>query len=740
MRRSVLVLLPACLAAAEPPAADPELTNYKSGIDVVWQGTKGVDYAEEYLFHDKLVDDHKVVFIRSGTKIAMRHNARNNVFIIDPAKRTSRMLVIGADGTDGKPDSGDEGIIRYKLDRDRQYFFKWTDNPARSITERVLPAYTAPFALADLTYEPGVPVVGTTGDNGGDPATRSAWYQRGIRDEVGDEWHVLSYADDDNVMQRAAKYDHAYWASDGKTVLLVVDPKTPCLSVRASGSGQFYTTPPKAYWTPRIVPQTTYLAAGKDGEVTIELRDITGHAVHYRLNDGPEVDAKQASVTLRHDAFKPGANTLTYWYAGNEKFRRIRTVVRDPAFPSAAEKHGDYLWGDAAGLATVRARLQREPYAKPYRLSKEADRSGWEKNSFKGLRYTGGDNLHQSTGALKEACIALIEGPAFVPPGTSKTCVRLAREMLLDHQRTIDPLGFEMLHTDDAIPNRELHYRGYYDSTPSLYGIFAYDLMVAHFRIDQVPDGITAIEDLFVRDRLAGFAYEAMQWTAGNCALGDPGMWGGARIMTATSIAMIMREYSSPYYGTSGFGTVQTTFPLCPFPDDRMTWKQALFDGTAKRGKFPNFAWHLGLSDVDPDSILLAENQPYAKTTWPLATWRNKAAYMSYGLMGMHLGVWANMAKLWGGGRTDPRLEIAFQRAADGTFIGATDPAPQKGARHHLITLINARWPEIAAKNRPWVQSLPPKDNNSDDQAMMEAGVFGYAWYDDDKDGAAAKP
>ena len=40
-------------------AADPELTNYKCGIDVVWGGTKGTEYQEEYWYHDKLVYDMK---------------------------------------------------------------------------------------------------------------------------------------------------------------------------------------------------------------------------------------------------------------------------------------------------------------------------------------------------------------------------------------------------------------------------------------------------------------------------------------------------------------------------------------------------------------------------------------------------------------------------------------------------------------------------------------------------------
>ena len=79
-RRSIsraFILTASLVSVGNLHAQDSELTNYKSGIDVTWGGTKGVDYCEEYFYHDKLIDDHKVVHIRSTTPISMAHNARN---------------------------------------------------------------------------------------------------------------------------------------------------------------------------------------------------------------------------------------------------------------------------------------------------------------------------------------------------------------------------------------------------------------------------------------------------------------------------------------------------------------------------------------------------------------------------------------------------------------------------------------------------------------------------------------
>lgn len=720
--------------------SDPELTNYKSGIDVNFGGIKGVDYCEEYFYHDKKLDDHKVVYVRDSTLISMAHNERNVAF--DVIGTTGRMRLIGVDGLDGVANSGDEGIIRYKIDRDQQYHWKWSDNEARKETDRILPAYSGPFSLASQYFEPGIPVVGTTGPNGGMKGDRSGRYFRGCLDSFGDEWHVLAYADDDNVFQRA-KYaatglfiDQAWYSSDGKSVLLVVNPKTPCLTIRTTGTGQFYTSKPKAYWTPKIADQITYLSPGLSGTVSIELRDIFGNSISYRLNGQNWIHTAQSTVKLEDGVFNDGDNLVEYYYEGQQAHTKQRHIVKNPIHPSSGEKHGKFLWGDDAGYAKVLQRLKREPYLTRYSVMRNrADFSGqdvWDENAYKGNRFIGTTtSLTSNSQALVNAFVAKVEGWNFVRNGGTKPHGLYAKQMLLDSPRTIDPLGFEMFHTSDAIPSREVHYRGYYDAAPTLATVFAYDIMIANFRSDQVVGGITPVEDYFIRDTLAGFSFEAMQWAGGMCALGEPGMWGAARMMTASHVAMILSNYSTPYFGTSGFGAANATYPFCPFEDDRLTWKKALFDGNAPRSAFPNYCWGLGLSDDDPSSIFLSENQLFGGRNWPLATWRNKEAYFSSGLMGQHLMVWANMARLYGGGKSDPRLELAFERAAAGAFFGATTPN-EVGTRHGLLLLLNSRWPKIVKANLDWVRSFPATDQNSASRQLQDAGVFGFVWYDDE--------
>lgn len=724
--------------------ADSELTNYRSGIDVVWGvgdgSDKGTAYQEEYLYHDKLVNDAKIVYIKSDTNIRMSHNSRNKAFynVADGGNQ-----VIGVNGLDGVPDSGDEGIIRYKIDRDRQDYLVWSDNTARTITARVAPAYTAPFTLASQQYGYGdaVNVVGTTGSNGGTITSKTAYYYRGILDSVGDEWHTLSYADDDNEFLRIAPnyVDLKFWASDAKSVLLVVNPKTPCFTARVTGTGQFYTTPPKAYWTPKIVDQTTYIDPGASGTVTIEIRDINGNNVFYRINGGSFTDAGAATVTLDDADFSDGSNTLEYYYAGNAAYTKTRTVVKNPTHPSLAEDHGNYLWFDSSGYSDVLSRITRAPYKSTYDSYKTgtgAKHSEWDAVAGQGYR-----GIDRNTAAsLPNAFVALVNGFSYTKSGDSKSFGQYAKEMLLENCRTQDSIGFEVQMSAGASGNREMHAFGYYDAIPVLRHIFAYDIMVANFRSNQVTGGITPVEDYFIRDCWANFAYEAMQWSAGMTGLGSPEMWGGARMMCAVSIAIVMPEYTSPVFGTSGFGTVQTTYPLCPYENDEFTWKEALFDGQTL-GAYPDFAWNTGLSDNGTgSSLFFAEGETYGGHSYSLGTWKPKAAYFSFALMGTHLFTWANMVKMWAGGHTDPRLEIAIQNAVDAQFIGATDTYPQTPSRHSVLTVLNSRWPNAASANTAWVQSLSSTDSNSDDKTMSDAGVFGFAWYDDTYYGTPSDP
>ncbi len=71
------LLLAAAMLGHPLFAADSELTNFKSGISLHFgdsAGTatdKGVAYAEEYFYFDKVIDDHKVVYIKGDRSTAI---------------------------------------------------------------------------------------------------------------------------------------------------------------------------------------------------------------------------------------------------------------------------------------------------------------------------------------------------------------------------------------------------------------------------------------------------------------------------------------------------------------------------------------------------------------------------------------------------------------------------------------------------------------------------------------------
>ena len=190
-------------------------TNYKSGISVRFNGTPGKDYAEEYLYFDKLIDDHKVVYIKAATPLVMEHNERNS-----QSTNGGSPILLG----------NNNGTIRYRVDRDLQNKYLWSSD-----ADPTYPAYSTPFAFGGLNYgpeDPGVSVVGSTGPKPGMAvADRQNYYERGQLDSFGDEWHSISYADDDSWQGCSYASCRELWSSDGKTVHLVFSGDD-CFSVR----------------------------------------------------------------------------------------------------------------------------------------------------------------------------------------------------------------------------------------------------------------------------------------------------------------------------------------------------------------------------------------------------------------------------------------------------------------------------------------------------------------------------
>lgn len=708
--------------ATEPAdLMDPELTNYKTRVAVTWGvgdgSDKGVAYAEEYLWSNKLQWDAKVVYLRQDTAIRMA--------ITDPSL----------------PETAK---IRYKIDRDRQWYGKWCPLLASGQgTAVLLPQYTAPFTLADLTFEPGVPVVGTVGHNGGPENSQTGRYYRGTVAPNGDIYHTLMYAIDNFTAAIAAGQNpERAGAFDAKSVLIVEEPKAPAFCPRATGTGQFFTRPHKAYWTPRVVEPETVFAAGTAGTVTFQIIDIYGNNVSYRINGGGWINAGASSVTLTQDAFAEGANTIEYRYAGNETFARTRTLIKNPAHPSLLEPHGHYLWGDTngEGWERVAARAQR-PGSKfkekvdGWRTSNKSSGSGiteWIEQANRGAREV------PSHKCLINSFLAKLYGFGWMQ-GTRQVAL-YAKEMLLESLLCVDTTGFEMNHSSDALPNRTRHKVGYEDSKPSLLYLYAYDLWAGNFRSDpsrpanhQVNGGLTPVEDYFVRDRLASFVHDALLWSMGGQPIGDPGMWGGSRMMAAMQIAIVMPEFSSPLWGTSGFGTVQTTYPDTPFgAGQRLTWKQALWDVSTELTAFPRLTHRFTPGLLFTDAPMVK-----AGVTYPAGSWKDNSGYFTHGLMQFHIFAWANIAARVHG-RYDARLLAAMRNAVatEGMYCIGSNLGPTR-RRYSVWLLLNSYFPDLATANLTWWLGLATTEAEAPGKALNEGDVFSLAWAEDDWDSGA---
>lgn len=732
-------------------AQDPELTNYRSGIDVIWGIGDGSDkrtaYMEEYFYHDKLLDDHKVVYLKSTTYIAMYHNARNAAKT--GGSGAAPNVTIGANGLDGIPNSGDEGLIRYRWDRDRQIYGKWAPIYGGD-SVRLYPAYTSPFTMASQQYGFGdaVNVVGTTGITGS-PNNLVTSYYRGTIDPFGDEWHTLAYADDSNQVLASlgiTSIDPKDRADDGKHVLIVVNPKTPCFTARATGTGQFFTTPPKAYWTPRVIAQTTYLAPGSSGTVTIELCDINGNNVFYRINGGSFTDAGSSSVTLTDAQFVDGTNTLEYYYAGNAAFTKTRTVVKNPGYPSAGESHGYALFRSPSNytkMVGLMGTFGTLHYSFLNTWKTNASFGGSNQDSFipayrTGRRFASGNGNGEYI--LKNTVVAKVAGFTYTKSGQPMSYGQAAKAMLLDGCLQSDSIGIDSNTNGDAVPNRERFYRGYYDNTPITDAIMAYDLQISFMRADQVSGGITAIEDYFIRSNFARYAYEGMMWAQGINDQIAPGMWGGAHMLTAGIIACVMSEYSEPLYGTSGIGSASATWYNCPFPDVKYTWAQVLMQPQPHTGP-PNVVFGTGLSDNDDtsQSLITYPGQVISGFTMPDNSWIDKLAYTSPGQMGTIFEIYASVVRRLAPAYENTRLLGLIENGAAGTLLGgkleSNSPytiATQPPGRLIWINLLNDGWPNVAAYNTAYIQSLTPADGtaytySSDDKLF---GPYSIGLYD----------
>jgi hypothetical protein len=712
LRRAAVLVVTGGALTGGALAADSELVNYRSGIDLNFgnsAGTatdKGTGYCEEYLYFDKLMDDRKVVYIKAATTISMSHNTRN--------------IAGSAGGGDAYEGVGTGvGVIKYKVDGDLRFGLypqNWT-------------TYSEPIAFNSLTYglygAAGIRVVGAVGSNGQalTPANQTTYYHKGMFDSVGDEWHTLTVADDD----AAVTGNPEFRSSDGKVFMFVVNPKTPCLTWRVSGNGQFYTTPPKVYFQPYIYDQTTYFDP-RAGGVTAELRDINGNNVFYRIvsdpNDSvkPFTDAGSSAVVIDHSRFATGKSYLQYYYRGREANKKTRVVVKAPGYPSASEVHGDRLWVNSTEWTSkMETSLKNDWWMTQWRT--KDIRNGHTDivaNRRKGRRASFSET------PFINALVARVNGMTAdspVVPGT--TFAEFAKQALIESALVLDPIGAELNLSNNPIPCRELLYRGYYDVRKVYNYAAAYDILIGYYRENQGnPKGITTIEDYFIRDTLARWTTVAGMatgsWTSPPWQRFDSGgMWETAHKTGAAFVACVMPNYSTPYFGTAGLNGNTKTYNHIVFPTLNFTWFNLYLDNNVAPVGFPSVATRIGVDDylwVNKDGNM---------------KWHDRISYADTPLMGQVMGIYYNLLKLFHPAKKLPKFEAAMALAAKGQltgdkFISTSDQSPRFFA---WSVMCNSWHPAFRSVAQPKSLALATTDAQNPSKQMNTGGPFYVLWY-----------
>lgn len=708
--------------------------DYKCGISIRYSGAEGVDWIAEDMFHEPLQNSRRTVYIKAATQISLFHNELN-VLAKGATGSTAVLVSTGKDGIIGNADDGNDnmpGIIRYRVDGDMNIgkeVWAWPPTTTKALPPNnlKLPAYTTPLSFATLTYEPyesALAVLGKVGNNGQALSAKTNYYHYGVLDNAGDEWHSLQIGDDDYDSYSAEPNPkEVYWASDGKEQLFIVNPKTPCITVARTGNGQFYSTPAKVYYVPIIHDQTTYLLP-LTGTVSVTLTNIYGGVVEYRLNGGEWTSNGTAVVTLPDSVFTTGINTLQCRYASTPTVIRTRTVVKNPSFPSAGESHGNLMWADDNEFQKIKARLARSPYTW-YMNSKILGDPGtnlrkkWDDFGEKGhRRWAFGSYFTTNTAADINAFAALIKGWDSKPTDATKSYAQYAKGMLLENVLNLDPVGIYTSTSSMPAPMTENRGAGYYFVTNTYSTAIAYDLLIAHYRSNQHPDGITPIEDYFIRDMLGSNALN----TFTSFRVAEVGLWGTALASGVLMSGLAMPDYDTPYYGTAGYnGTTNATHLWTPFPDDVFTWKQVLTDRVLAPTESASLSSPRVVRYPNRSATYDIENV-YHTLFCPGGFW--KGPNLGYfNLMTQPFWVTTNLAAIhtptahqW------PVIHEAYLNSVKGVMTGSCGTGTPAPSAQQLGT-INNRHPTVAAFGR---------------QALIDGGgaaevdtLLKLLWYDD---------
>ncbi len=579
----------------DPPVALLPLTNHQAGISVSLGGANGTDWAVERTFHDEINAD-QVIYLRSNVAIALAHNARNVTM-----KRDSRIPhPLGIGGLDGDPATDDAGDIHWKIDRDMQCHGYTTVNTS---IPAYAPLYDEPFSFDSLTYDGITPVLGAIGDNGqswgGRPKSSPNRFAYGQLDRFGNEWHTLTYWDDDAPIYSATGVSpERLGASDGHWVYICVNPVTPIIQLTAAAGEQYYTTPIKTYHVPKTWDQTTYLTPG----VEIAFVNLTNHArVQYRVDGGPWQEFRGSSL-VAGDLFTASGEHLLELRAGDGAPIGERTVVMSPDYPAPDEQHGYLLWADEDEKQAVVHKLKN---IQPFRVSYLTYLNSYYQSSnatYSAIRGDWRDGATMATGSLANAFAAAIDGPA-----SHANLAALAKQRLIRMAR-LEAVGFEQ-DINSATPSKD--YLNELGQTIQQFADAgaAYDLLASCYRQSDHPAGMTPIEEIRIRDGLAEIAKSILQMRANNnfSIGGGDAHWGHGYELAIGIIAAAMPTYATPYFGVSG-GDMTTVNDLAeggywwnPFPDQGVTWWAAATDPAVPTLGHPNVRFPLRAEAIITD-------------------------------------------------------------------------------------------------------------------------------------------
>ncbi len=427
---------------------------------------------------------------------------------------------------------------------------------------------------------------------GRSPLSTTNRFCYGQLDSVGNEWHVLTYWDNDVPL---LSYENANagraLGSDGYCVPVCVNPLTPIIQLSASGADQFYTTPLKTYFIPKIWDRTSYLTSG----VQISFVNLTNSAAILFCVDSGSWQT-WTGTSLVASALFSGSNAthLLRTKCGSSGVVSSRTIVFNPTWPAPTEQHGYLLWAN-----------ETERQALIYKLNNVAPFKTSYQNCFRsdtwvqGLPATFTDQRGnwrfwpgQASCAVENALVVAVDGPASTTGGP---CAIAAKQRLLWMSR-LEPLGFECT-IDTPTPAKD--YLSELGQTEEAWtdAAIAYDILAGFYRSSQSAGGLTPIEEIQIRDGLAKVVKSLIQFRDNYSFTNGSGdtHWALGYELVIGTAALAMPTYSTSYYGVSG-GDFQTANNLSdsggyywnPFPNQGITWYDAAFNPWVACPGYPN--------------------------------------------------------------------------------------------------------------------------------------------------------